>query len=123
MDILWNNKKLEAGPIKFQPEYHEQGPYKILGKIYIKVPENNTSGIFPPNTTFTLPFHGPPFQVARIWVIVALSLKAIGMAIIWVTFIKDHVKWVLVLYFILLFRTYIVPKNVSKNNLKKNYDF
>ena len=31
---LWNNKKLEAGPIKFQPEYHEQGPYKILGKIY-----------------------------------------------------------------------------------------
>ena len=31
---LWNNKKLEAGPIKFQPEYHEQGPYKILGKVY-----------------------------------------------------------------------------------------
>ena len=31
---LWSKKKLEAGPIKFQPEYHEQGPYKILGKVY-----------------------------------------------------------------------------------------
>ena len=31
---LWSEKKLEAGPIKFQPEYHEQGPYKILGKVY-----------------------------------------------------------------------------------------
>tara|TARA_B100000925_G_scaffold170716_1_gene128583 strand:+ start:220 stop:1677 length:1458 start_codon:yes stop_codon:yes gene_type:complete len=31
---FWSKKKLEAGPIKFQPEYHEQGPYKILGKVY-----------------------------------------------------------------------------------------
>lgn len=31
---VWSEKKLEAGPIKFQPEYHEQGPYKILGKVY-----------------------------------------------------------------------------------------
>ena len=31
---LWNKKELEAGPIKFQGEYHEQGPYRILGKIY-----------------------------------------------------------------------------------------
>ena len=31
---LWNKKYLEAGPIKFQDEYHENGPYKILGKIY-----------------------------------------------------------------------------------------
>ena len=31
---LWSKKKLEAGPIKFQSDYHEQGPYKILGKVY-----------------------------------------------------------------------------------------
>ena len=31
---LWNEKDLEAGPIKFQDEYHEHGPYKILNKIY-----------------------------------------------------------------------------------------
>jgi len=31
---VWSEQKLEAGPIKFQNEYHEQGPYKILGKIY-----------------------------------------------------------------------------------------
>ena len=31
---LWNEKDLEAGPIKFQDEYHENGPYKILNKIY-----------------------------------------------------------------------------------------
>lgn len=31
---VWSEQKLEAGPVKFQPEYHEQGPYKILGKIY-----------------------------------------------------------------------------------------
>ncbi len=31
---LWNKKDLEAGPIKFQHEYHEQGPYNILGKNY-----------------------------------------------------------------------------------------
>ncbi len=31
---LWNKKELEAGPVKFQHEVHEQGPYKILNKIY-----------------------------------------------------------------------------------------
>ena len=31
---VWSEQKLEAGPIKFQKEYHEDGPYKILGKIY-----------------------------------------------------------------------------------------
>ena len=31
---LWNKKDLEAGPIKFQSSFHENGPYKILGKLY-----------------------------------------------------------------------------------------
>ena len=32
--IIQIKKDLEAGPIKFQSSFHENGPYKILGKLY-----------------------------------------------------------------------------------------
>ena len=58
------------------------------GKIGIEI----TGDGFPNNDGFniTIPFHGPPFQVARIWVCLAIGLKIFGGLIIWITFIADE---------------------------------
>ena len=46
------------------------------------------------NQTYELPFPGPCLQMARIWMISSMVLNLFGGLIIWILFIKEHVRWI-----------------------------
>ena len=46
------------------------------------------------NATYELPFPGPCLQMARIWMISSMVLNLFGGSIIWILFIKEHVRWI-----------------------------
>jgi len=60
------------------------------GQVYINLTKHDQ--------LLELPFPGPSFQVARIWMIVALALDIFGGVIILVKSLKETPRWILASY-------------------------
>ena len=71
---------------------HEGQFYRTLGT---HITDSGVEGLSQlVNKTFELPFSGPCLQMARIWMISSMVLNLLGGSLIWILFIKEHVRWI-----------------------------